>query len=115
MPKGKQDGIQAIKMPKGRKRIRVDGGTTSFMETATTALQRKMDECDAFAVVTAYKFHKMSQEQRALAESLVLNVVNRGVQGNLSRVTQVIDVITPPQAQLPPRAPHPTPDGQSVS
>lgn len=72
-----------------KKRKNLWEATTLFLTKATTAVQWKPDESDAFGIITANKLKEMSEEQRQFAESLLPEVLNQGVRGELTRYTHM--------------------------
>lgn len=82
---------------KAKKRRNLSDATSSSLLKATSALQQKPDDCDGFDLLTANRLGKMSDEQRNLAESLVLEVLHKGVNGQLSATIHLSDsqVLTP--------------------
>lgn len=78
-------------MHRPQKRKRLEDATSSFLSKASAALQKKHDEADAFGILTASKLRKMSEEQRQFAESLMLETMNKGVRGELTRNTHMTE------------------------
>lgn len=67
-----------------RKRKNIEDSTNKFLAQATAALQSKTDDCDAYGIVTANKLRKMSEEQRQFFEPLLVQLLNKGVKGELN-------------------------------
>lgn len=79
-------------MNRPQKRRRFEDATTSFLSKATAAL-KKHDEADAFGILATSKLRKMSEEQRQFAETLMLETMNKGVRGELTRHTRMTEHI----------------------
>lgn len=88
----------------------MEDATTSFLAQASTALSKKYDESDAFGLLTANKLRSMSEEQRQMAECLLLQVLNKGVRGDITKNTCVSEYPTP----APPPTPTPPPPPQTA-
>lgn len=73
------------------KKRNIETATSSFLNKAASALQSKADESDGFGVLTASKHRRMTDQQKELAEILVLQVLSKGLRGELttkSRLTE---------------------------
>ncbi|XP_040202670.1 uncharacterized protein LOC120933498 [Rana temporaria] len=88
--------------PLARKKKRsLDSATCSFLDKAASALQNKSDESDGFGVMIANKHRKMTDQQREFAERLVLEVLAKGIRGELSAKTKLIEEQPPTTYQAP--------------
>lgn len=83
------------------KKKNLDSATYSFLDKAASALQSKADESDGFGVLTANKHRRMTDQQKEFAERLVLEVLAKGLRGELSGKTKLIEEQPPIHYQPP--------------
>lgn len=86
-------------MTRPQKRRRLEDATTSFLTKASAALQKKTDVFDALGIITADKMRSMSGEQRQIAEMLMLEMLNKGVRGELTSKTIITESDSSPSTQ----------------
>lgn len=94
-----------VSMTKNRK-IRQDA-TGNFLLQASAALNQKRDECDDLGAFTAKKIRQMSEDQKQLLEPLLIQLLNKGLRGELTTNTHLAEhKTTHPQSLQVPQQMH---------
>lgn len=96
--------ITPVARPQKRKRL--EDATSSFLTKASAVLQKKTDVFDALGIITADKMRSMSEEQRQIAEMLMLEMLNKGVRGELTRKTILTESDSSPSQSLTQNSQH---------
>ncbi|PIO22552.1 hypothetical protein AB205_0098530, partial [Aquarana catesbeiana] len=76
---------------KNKKRKTRQESTGNFLLQASAALNQKRDECDDLDAFAAKKIHRMSEDQKQLLEPLLIQLLNKGLRGELTTNTHLAE------------------------
>ncbi|XP_077322722.1 uncharacterized protein LOC143956376 [Lithobates pipiens] len=89
--------------------INLDDATAAFLRKATAAISTAPDGQEAFGCLTGNKLKQMEEDQRTLCEEIVLQALNKGTRGELTRKTHLCELDhAPPPPPPTSQPPHPT-------
>ncbi|PIO12042.1 hypothetical protein AB205_0028210, partial [Aquarana catesbeiana] len=74
-----------------KKRKTKQDATGNFLLQASAALYQKKDECDDLGAFAAKKMRRMSEDQKQLLEPLLIQLLNKGLRGELTTNTHLAE------------------------
>ncbi|XP_073469417.1 uncharacterized protein [Aquarana catesbeiana] len=74
-----------------KKRKTKQDATGNFLLQASAALNQKKDECDDLGAFAAKKMRRMSEDQKQLLEPLLIQLLNKGLRGELTTNTHLAE------------------------
>ncbi|XP_073453613.1 uncharacterized protein [Aquarana catesbeiana] len=86
----------------------LEDATAAFLRKATAAISTAPDGQEAFGCLTGNKLKQMEEDQRTMCEEIILQALNKGTRGELTRKTHLCELDhAPPPPPPTPQPPHP--------
>ncbi|PIO32275.1 hypothetical protein AB205_0093680 [Aquarana catesbeiana] len=90
-----------------RKARNLKEATAAFLRHATVAISMTPGGHEAFGCLTASKLEHMEEVQRTICEEIILQALNKGTRGELTRQTHLCELNhAPPPSPPTPQPPH---------
>ncbi|XP_073453653.1 uncharacterized protein [Aquarana catesbeiana] len=85
----------------------LDDAMVAFLRKATAAISTAPDGQEAFGCLTGNKLKQMEEDQRTMCEEIILQALNKGTRGELTRKTHLCELDhAPPPTPQPPHPPQ---------